>query len=308
MSGAGAHGPIVWLYHRVAVSHPDPFALCVDPATFERQVEYLVRRCNLLSLADLIAARTSGACVSRGVALTFDDGYADNLTTASPVLQRAGAPATFFVTTGALDRPAPFWWDVLTDLVLSSAELPATLTLARLPSGGRSWSTDMPREHLLRHIHAAIYRLPAESRDDAITALSGQVQRDSGVDIGARPMSAEEIAELNSRPGHQVESHTVSHLSLPEQSPEHRRRELVDSRATLERILERSPSLLAYPFGAWSLGVCHEARNAGYDAAVAAGGGPWRPDSDRMALPRIEAPNSVQQLIDITEATFAGAP
>lgn len=306
MSGVGGERPIVWLFHRVAITRVDPFALAVDPDTFERQVEYLERSCRLLPLADMVAAQASGVLPSRAAALTFDDGYIDNLTTASPILERVGAPATFFVTTSALDRAAPFWWDVLADLVLSSADLPATLDLAPTSTGGRSWSTDMPRKQLLRDVHAALYALTAEARDEAMTGLSRQIRRDSRVGVQARPMTAEEISELNARPGHEIGSHTVSHLSLPDQTTHVRRRELTDSRVRLHGILGRLPALLAYPFGAWNRDVCQEARDAGYEAAFTAGGGSWRPESDRMALPRVQAPNDVQALIDITEATFAG--
>ena len=43
--------------------------------------------------------------------VTFDDGYTDNLTTASPILRRAGIPATFFICTGCLGDVRGFWWD-----------------------------------------------------------------------------------------------------------------------------------------------------------------------------------------------------
>ena len=47
------------------------------------------------------------------VALTFDDGYVDNLVFGKPRLEAADLPATVFLATGYIDRFEPFWWDEL---------------------------------------------------------------------------------------------------------------------------------------------------------------------------------------------------
>ena len=54
------------------------------------------------------------------VAVTFDDGYVDNLKFAKPRLESAGVPATVFVTTGQIGRAGEFWWDELARIVLGS--------------------------------------------------------------------------------------------------------------------------------------------------------------------------------------------
>ena len=62
------------------------------------------------------------------MALTFDDGYEDNLRIAGPLLQRYGAPATFFLTTAGLIGPAEYWWDTL-ERILLQRTTPATLDM-----------------------------------------------------------------------------------------------------------------------------------------------------------------------------------
>ena len=72
----------------------------------------------------------------RAVAVTFDDGYADNLEIAAPILAEHGIPATLFVATGLVDADGPPWWDRLASLLLEPARLPSTLALS---SGGDPW-------------------------------------------------------------------------------------------------------------------------------------------------------------------------
>lgn len=76
--------------------------ICLPLAVFERQMEFLhlegYTPFSLDLLAEVLAGK--GELPFRPVVITFDDGYADNLATALPVLQRYGFPATVFVVSG----------------------------------------------------------------------------------------------------------------------------------------------------------------------------------------------------------------
>jgi len=93
----------VLTYHRVNDRHPHD-RLTVHPDTFAAQMEVLAvsDRPVVSLLQTLPALRRTAPLPPRAVALTFDDGYADNLTHALPTLARFGFPATFFVVTGLM--------------------------------------------------------------------------------------------------------------------------------------------------------------------------------------------------------------
>jgi hypothetical protein len=72
----------------------------------------------------------NGDIEDRSVAITFDDGYADNLHNARPLLERYGMPATFFLTSGYIGREREFWWDELERLILQPGTLPEVLDVS----------------------------------------------------------------------------------------------------------------------------------------------------------------------------------
>ena len=111
--------PLILMYHRIASEPNDPWGLSVSSENFEQQLQVLRRTRRPFPLADFVRNLMAGALPPNAVALTFDDGYVDNLEAAKPLLAAADVPATVFVATGYLDRPEEFWWDELSRLVLS---------------------------------------------------------------------------------------------------------------------------------------------------------------------------------------------
>jgi peptidoglycan/xylan/chitin deacetylase (PgdA/CDA1 family) len=99
-------GVRVLTYHRVNDVHPRD-RLSVTTRAFGLQMETLARSGRpVVPLARALDALRGAAALPPGaVALTFDDGFADNRTEALPVLDRFGFPATFFVVTGSMGSP-----------------------------------------------------------------------------------------------------------------------------------------------------------------------------------------------------------
>ncbi|HOY65474.1 MAG TPA: polysaccharide deacetylase family protein [Candidatus Ozemobacteraceae bacterium] len=89
--------PVLY-YHRVGA--PDPIHLSVPTALFDAQMSFLARHgWKTLTMRELVGHVTGTApAPDRSVAITFDDGFRDNLTEALPVLRRLGFRATVFAT------------------------------------------------------------------------------------------------------------------------------------------------------------------------------------------------------------------
>ena len=89
---------MILCYHSV---NPSPGYLSLSPELFDAHLAWLERHADVVSLGELVASR--GARRPQ-VAITFDDGYADNHTHALPLLTARGMTATFFLTAGFLER------------------------------------------------------------------------------------------------------------------------------------------------------------------------------------------------------------
>ena len=96
---------IVLCYHRVTKLTCDEHQLAVSPANFRDQIKYI---CENFPVQRFDAPWSHKKL---SFVITFDDGYADNLYEALPILQEFSVPATFFVTSGFIGADKEFPWD-----------------------------------------------------------------------------------------------------------------------------------------------------------------------------------------------------
>lgn len=101
----------ILVYHRVADVVQDPHQLCVSPKHFRDQMNYLKEHHHVVPLREIVRDLAAGHLHKGHIAITFDDGYADNLLTALPILEACQMPATIFVTTGNVESGESFYWD-----------------------------------------------------------------------------------------------------------------------------------------------------------------------------------------------------
>jgi len=130
--------PVILMYHRVARLQYDPWDLAVDPKRFDAQMAWLASERLVLPLHNFVDRLRAGELPNDSAAITFDDGYLDNLTNALPRLHRYGLSATLFFVGEAIGSSNGFWWDELARLILGSpAKLEASLTVGQLAGRGR---------------------------------------------------------------------------------------------------------------------------------------------------------------------------
>lgn len=294
----------ILLYHRVGSPETDVHGLSIPATEFRAQMAHLRECYHPMSLEALVTAARAGNIPDGAVAVTFDDGYLDNLVEASPVLTEFAVPATFFIVTGGLDDDREFWWDALERVFIRSTVLPQTLRID-LPHGLEAFATCTPEERL--NAHAMIYRAlvgkPAHVRDEAVGALLAWSGLPPRPNVPRRRMDRHEVVALAGREGHDVGAHTVEHLLLPQQSRDVQRQEIEQSRQALQVLLARPVGAFAYPFGAFDDETVGAVRDASFELAVTCESQCVKHGANPLQLPRFEvtpghSPNFDQWLRD----------
>lgn len=121
LAGSPPHGPLVLMYHSVVAGHGTPsWRWAVSMAHFIEQLDLLsALGWVTINFADLHAAKT---LPEKAVAITFDDGYANNYA-AFEELVRRGMRATWFVVTRDIGRMSGWVDEVPPQPMLSVEQL-----------------------------------------------------------------------------------------------------------------------------------------------------------------------------------------
>jgi peptidoglycan/xylan/chitin deacetylase (PgdA/CDA1 family) len=231
-----------------------------------RQLGTLRRIANVVPLETALAALAEGRPLPpRAVALTFDDGYRDNLETAIPILRRLGLPATFYLVPGLLDRTVRPWWELLAWAFAGATGDAVEWRGTRLPTGpGPDARTSM------LGVGEELKGMDAGRRDGEIDGLIDALRpRGSADEVrelfldwdGARRLAS--VAAIG--------SHTMCHAILSRESADAQMDDLRRSREVLERGLEVRVATLAYPNGTardYDAATLAAAEAAGYRGAV----------------------------------------
>jgi peptidoglycan/xylan/chitin deacetylase (PgdA/CDA1 family) len=290
----GEGAPLILLYHRIVEREADPLGVCVSPANFAQQLEVLGATREPVPLAGIV----SGDLPSRAAAVTFDDGYHDNLEHAAPALADARVPATLFVATGAVAEGGGFWWDELERLLRTAPEdVEASLTL-EIAGQRREFRAGSERERRIarRHLHAWLQPMPPGVIGSALSSLRGWagVSADGETPELDRAMRPDELRAFAGIPGVTVGAHTRSHRSLRHADPATQDSEIAGSRADVAGWLGTEPMCFSYPFGVpgadFDDGVVARVRASGFTLAVTTTGGAVQ-GADPFKLPRRVVPD-----------------
>jgi len=302
---------VILLYHRVAAPRIDPLLLSVSPGHFEEHLAVIQKDYTPLSLADLAEAHAAGRIPGRAVVITFDDGYADNLRAAAPILRRFGQRATVFAAGACLEGKS-FFYDDLEQILLLAPRLPKTLRLAiggaahvwelgewaRMPKTPEAsyWEWNMespadptPRHRCYREMFELLRGAAPAVRSRAISALRKAVAAGAESPDANRLMTRAEIRKAAGDGTLELGAHTRSHPALNRLTPEAQREEILSGKQLLESAAGMPVRAFAYPYGSpWD--VSHTtvllAREAGFTTACANTPAPVDSESDLFWLPR----------------------
>jgi peptidoglycan/xylan/chitin deacetylase (PgdA/CDA1 family) len=252
---------------RILMFHGTPRAQARE---LERQLRYLARRFDVVSLDELGKGEKSGR-----IALTFDDGLRSNVEVAYPILVKLGLPATFFVCPALVDERRWLW------------NHEARARLHRL--GADAEATERLIEQMkrmdLRTRRAVEERLRDETQDYRPSAAEREAYEPAGWEA-LRALDPALVA---------IGSHTLTHPILTTLDAQEAEKEICGSRELLERRLGRPVELFCYPNGNVDSTTLALVRRT-YRVAVTVAPGAVQPGCDPLLLPRLAAPRGLLRL------------
>lgn len=282
--GKGGRRLAILFYHRV-LAQPDPMYPGVpDVGVFARHMSALRDSFNVVGLSEGIEMLANGSLPPRAVAITFDDGFADNYRVAFPVLRRLRLDATVFVATDYLDGGCMF-----NDAVIEACR---HAPLQRWRTGvGEIGDVEIGTEERRAAVSGELVRkiryLDPALREQYASRLLESTGANRPTDI---MMRSDEVAALD-KAGIGIGAHTASHPILARLGAKEAEREITTGREALLQIADGPIRLFAFPNG--KPGIDFTARDVetvrrlGFHGAVTTEWGCPDHSVDRLELPRL---------------------
>jgi glycosyltransferase involved in cell wall biosynthesis/peptidoglycan/xylan/chitin deacetylase (PgdA/CDA1 family) len=290
---AMAGATTILMYHRVL---PDERcrgyrlpSLAMPESAFEQQMRWLAKRFRVMTVAEAVASMADGRASSdAAVCVTFDDGYADNVEVAAPILEAYGLLATFFVTSGLTDTDRLAWYDdaAMRWLHASPSQRLAALSRANGAFAGADGARDVPSAGMsLSEWMSRLKGVPAPQRDriiEQLPTLHGQAR-----DPLDRMMSSSELRGLQAR-GHEIGCHTVTHPIVTLLDERELAWEIEQSRRDVEAKVGGRAAGFCYPNGTYDERAMGAVRRAGFRYACTTEPGRNGLTADVLCLRRVD--------------------
>ena len=308
-SRAGARKVAVLRYHSV-LRRPEEFAGSIGAGiihsdrNFAEQMELIAASYNPVSL-DQVCAFTSGDAdlPQRSVAITFDDGFADNLEVAGPILARCGIPAAIYLAVDYIGNQPPPWY----------VRLRYAFSVTRLPQwqGDRETAFDLTEPEQRREAFRDASRQCAKLCRKPQERLLAEIEVQLDIEPFSVPvMLTWEGARELIRQGHTIGSHTLSHPNVAYIDAAELTEELVASKAQIEKNTRTEVGHFSYPSPIMEPHYSDRAvavtESAGYRSAVTCRPGPVVRGDSRLTLKRVFAQQTRAELEWTLENVFLG--
>lgn len=288
----------------------------MTPEHFAEQLSVLKNEMHPQPLQELIDPPRRGVA-RRLVGITFDDGYADNLSIAKPLLEQFGIPATVFVVSGHVGGQREFWWDELEKILLQPGNLPEVLCLTirgksyvweleeaslytqasfEHSNSWRAMGQEDPgkRQFLYRVLYELLQPLGPTERREVVDTLFAWANLSPEPRPSHQSMTRDDLQKVEHDSLVEIGAHTVTHPVLSAVPVALQRHEIEQSKIDLEEICGRPITKFAYPHGArshYTPDTIAIVKRAGFLSACSAFGEFVQDDTDPFQVPRFAVPD-----------------
>jgi peptidoglycan/xylan/chitin deacetylase (PgdA/CDA1 family)/CelD/BcsL family acetyltransferase involved in cellulose biosynthesis len=235
----------IFLYHRVN-DDGDPYLPSLPVQEFRRQMEYIAKNFRIVTLDDIAEGLAGADAAQYTVAITFDDGYRDNFTSAFPILKELGIPATIFLATGYVGTNKIPWYDQICLGFKLTTRKRFDMAQAGAPSG--EIASESQRLAMLERVLDWLRELDNQERQRALPTVFRALGVPDSLTLPNYMLSWDEIKQMQAA-NIEFGAHTVSHPVLARTSGAQLQDEIAGSMKTIAQKLKTEVRHFAYPFG-----------------------------------------------------------
>lgn len=243
--------PRVVFWHGVDAS-VDP-VLCpetFDVKIFKKQVLFLQKHYDVVSADEFYQRLNAGSFSGREVLLTFDDGYANNLSVVEPILSQYGMPFTIFISTDNITSGEYFPTAVNRLITIA-----AGLEKLNIPTIDKVFvmHNDAERKSVADTISKIMKSSPLDQAKGIVRNLIDNISDTAWKELKSRfpslrPLNWDEVLLLSKKENVTIGSHCMWHICCHDRQPENVvRLQLEKSRQVIEEHLQTPCNYFAYP-------------------------------------------------------------
>ena len=279
-------------YHGVVEKYQDKFLErnFVTREDFIRQLDFLQKKFKFISIPQIVEANRQ---FSNEIAITFDDGYENNIA-AADILTERNIPFTIFLTTGLLGKVGRGIWPVDLELLLLKGGLTEICLLNEI------WylENDEQRRVAYKRIKQLFKALNSTAKDKLMQELSNLYPVYELEELHAKfnsfnMLSVEQAVNLSMNPLCNLGCHGYLHELLhPNQDESVVASEIVKSKEQFKLYFGFEPEYFGYPNGDYSTASEKYLKNAGFKAAFLNSPTPLININNRFEFPRLNIPNN----------------
>jgi len=298
-------GAIILMYHSVADNTKSKW---IDPQNhiaadiFAEQMDFLAKNRNVIPLDELLSiVKQQKNPPSGTVAITFDDGYLDNLDVAAPILERYNFIATLFLPTKYIDRGETQWIDQVYSAFKFRTNKILEWGLASIVRYNLNQTNQF--EMAYKAVCKDLIIANPEKRHELLEDLKNQLTPDK---LPPRlTMTWDDIKTLQKDyKCFQFGGHTLEHTDLTNVSEEVAVNELLSCASEIKKEINIYPENISFCYGRTSENLRRITAEAGFKSACGGEGtGPLvHSRTNIFRLPRVPAPISMKKFDLVTSS------
>lgn len=254
------HGVVDKPQHNISVGP-------IDTVQFEKQLQYLRTNFDLVSQDEIFAMYRSNHIPKRNtIAITFDDGYENNYTTALPILEKYKVPATMYIISQCIDDDLKLTWYDYIDLIKSE------LDLNKISSLNPSKSATL-RVSTINDLKKLIKGLTINERESLFAEINSQINLSQILNRYGREhwklMNRNQVKAISKTGLIEIGAHTHNHPNLGLIPIENATKEMKESKNKIEDLIQQEVRSIAFPDGSYTQAVKESALEIGYSNLLA---------------------------------------